>query len=132
MSKKTKKAQNRILDEIKSQLIAQAERWGKKDYYTPLKLEEMEIDQCQKILGDLLAEKNNLEYEMAMLGSDKREVLIKTERLNSYIKKAHKVIDAHARKINKMINNVIGDQKIIDKAESLINKKPRISVEIGE
>ena len=92
MAKKSKKGQVRILNEIRDQLVLQAERWGRKGYYTPLKLEEIELEQCRKIRSDFLAEKSNLEYEMNMIGTDKREVLIKIERLESYIKKADRVI----------------------------------------
>jgi hypothetical protein len=132
MSKKRKSTQKRIIEEIKTQLITQAERWGNKAYYTQLKLEEMELDQCKRILGDLLSEKNNLEYEMAMLGTDKKEVLIKTERLETYIKKANRIIDAHNKNIGKIINKEIGDRAAIGRAASKLGMIPAISVRIGD
>ena len=131
MAKKSKKGQLRILNEIRDQLVLQAERWGRKGYYTPLKLEEIELEQCRKIRSDFLAEKSNLEYEMNMLGTDKKEVLIKIERLESYIKKADRVIEAHEKRIEKMLQKMIGDKSAIKKAESYIKTKPRISVMIN-
>jgi len=130
MSKKSKKAQLKILNEIRDQLIRQAERWGKDGHYTPLKLEEMELEQGRKIRSDLLTEKSNLEYEMSMLGTDKKEVLIKIERLDSYIKKADRVILAHEKKIAKIIEKIIGDRSAIKKAENTVRTKHLISVMI--
>lgn len=131
MSSKSKKAQNRILTEIRDQLVLQAERWGRTDHYTPLKLEEIELEQCRKIRSDLLAEKSNLEYEMNMLGTDKREVLIKIERLDSYIKKADRVIESHERRIERMLDKLIGDRKAVKRAHAYIDKASAISVLVG-
>jgi len=131
MSGKRKKGQVRILHEIRDQLILQADRWGRKDYYTPLKLEEMELEQCRKIRGELLAEKANLEYEMSMLGTDKKEVLVKIERLGIYIKKADRVMESHERNILKALQKRIGDKKEIKRAEKSIRSEPLISVVIG-
>ncbi|MBI5700574.1 hypothetical protein HZC34_01850 [Candidatus Saganbacteria bacterium] len=131
MAKKTKKSQKSILNEIKTQLILQAERWGRKDYYTQDKLEEMELDQCRKIKGDLLSEKNNIEYELNMLDTDKKEVLIKLERLEAYLKRADKVIKKHEKTITKLYEKKIGDTEMIKKAARGYNVKPKISVMVG-
>lgn len=131
MSKKSKKAQNRILTEIRDQLVLQAERWGRTDHYTPLKLEEIEIEQCKRVKSDLLTEKSNLEYEMNMLGTDKREVLIKIERLESYIKKADRVVEGHERRIGRLLDKLVGDRKAVKQAHSIIKKEPAISVVVG-
>ncbi|KAF0134342.1 MAG: hypothetical protein FD145_722 [Candidatus Saganbacteria bacterium] len=128
MARKSKKGQFRVINEIKDQLILQADRWGKSGFYTPLKLEEMELEQCRKIKSDFLAERSNLEYEMCLLGTDKKEVLIKIERLESYIKKADRVIEAHERRINKMLDKLVGDKKAVKKAEDYINTKHTVSV----
>lgn len=127
-----KKAQLRILGEIRKQLILQAERWGKKDYYTPSKLEEIELDQCHKIKGELLSEKSNLEYEMHMLDSDKKEVLIKLERLNQYLKRADRVVNRHEKNIVRIIEKLIGNKKAIDRALKGIEPKSLISVLISD
>lgn len=129
---KRKKAQLRVLGEIKNQLILQAERWGKKDYYTPFKLEEMELEQCSKIRGELLAEKANLEYELHLVGSDKKDVLIKIERITSYIKRADWAEGRHQRKISAMIEKLTGDKAAIKKAQGSIEQKHFVSVLIND
>lgn len=126
------KAQKIILGEIKKQLILQAERWGRKNYYTPLKLEEIELEQCGRIKGELLSEKSNLEYELHVLGSDKGEVVAKVEKLGMYLKKADRVINAHKKLIEKLIQKNIGDRAQIQKAVSSINSGSSISVVVGE
>ena len=128
MARKSKKGQLRILNEIKDQLILQADRWGKKDSYTPLKLEEMVLEQSRKIKSEFLAEKANLEYEMNMLGTDKREVLIKIERLETYIRKADSVIEKHERNISRMLDKMVGDKIGVKKAEKTLKTKPNVSV----
>ncbi|MFA4967555.1 MAG: hypothetical protein WC624_04985 [Candidatus Margulisiibacteriota bacterium] len=130
MARNKKKAQSTILNEIKNQLLLQAERWDNYGY-SPIKIEEMLKDQCDKIKGDLLAEKNNLEYELNYLGTDKREVLIKIERLESYLKKANKAMEKHDRTIRRMVDKLIGDIKAVNRAKGLIDSKSQISVMLG-
>jgi hypothetical protein len=132
MSKRAKKAQGRILGEIQKQLILQAERWGRKGYYTPLKLEEMELSQCRKITGELLAEKANLEYELFLLDSNKRDVLIKLERLESYLKKASRVVKRHEKDISKMLDKIIGDKQKLKKAFAYVEPRSFVSVLISD
>lgn len=132
MARNAKKAQQRILNEIKTQLVLQAERWGRKDFYTPLKFEEMELDQCKKILGDLLSEKANIEYELHLLGTSKKEVLIKRERLEVYLKKAARVIAKHEKDIKRMIGKCLGDRNSVNNALKKYAYSPKISVMVGD
>ncbi|OGC04077.1 hypothetical protein A2276_05615 [candidate division WOR-1 bacterium RIFOXYA12_FULL_43_27] len=126
MSRKAAKGQKIILEEIKKQLVTQAERWGRTDYYTPLKLEEIEIEQCRKISGELLSEKSNLEYELHFLESDKKEVLSKIDRLEIYIKKADRAIKRHEKLIEKIIGGKTGEKIQVGA------KKSKISVLISD
>ncbi len=132
MAKKKNRGQLRVLEEIKTQLILQAKRWGKENYYTPDKLEEMENDQCRKILSDLLTEKINLEYEAHLIDCNKREIEIKLEKLNMYIKKSISVSKRHEKNISRYIDRLSGDQGKIKRATDLINRKPRVSVLLSE
>lgn len=132
MASKRKKAQLIVVEEIKNQLILQAKRWGRENYYTPLLLEEMELDACRRIKGEFLAERANLEYELHTLDSDKKESLIKLERLESYIKKSKRVIKSHEKKIKKMLEKVFGDKNSIKKALSYYNNKPQVSILISD
>lgn len=120
------------MNEVKTQLILQAERWGRTDYYTPIKLEEMEREQCQRIAGELLSEKANLEYELHMLETDKHEVLIKIERLNVYLKKATQVVKKHEKSIGRIIEAKIGDRAKIRRATSMLEPRSFVSVLISE
>jgi|GEM_PF-1300213 len=108
---KKKKAQMMILNEVKKQLLLQAERWGKAGYYTPLKLEEMELEACKRIIGDLLAEKNNLDYQMNMLAENRKEIDMKLQRLSVYLTKADRVAKSHDKNIEKILDKLIGDRK---------------------
>lgn len=126
MSRKAAKGQKIILEEIKKQLVTQAERWGRCDYYTPLKLEEIELEQCRKISGELLSEKANLEYELHFLESDKKEVLSKIDRLEIYIKKADRAVKRHEKMIEKIIGGKTGEKIQVGA------KKSKISVLISD
>ncbi len=128
MATKKKKAQMQLLEEIKKQLIIQAERWGRTGFYTPLKLEEMELEQCRKILGEFFSEKANLEYELQMLESDTKEAIIKLERLENYVNRAKGVILRHQRKIKRLIEKLIGDREKTNKAVRYLNKDQKVSV----
>jgi len=104
-----KSSQINILAEIRRQLIHQAARWGRTDFYNPVKLEEYELESCEKIRSQFLAEKNNLEYELHMLTSDKKELLIKLERLGSYIQKAERVINKHHKNLDRLFERKYGE-----------------------
>jgi homoserine acetyltransferase len=130
---KRKKAQSIILDEIKKQLILQAERWGKTGFYTPMKMEEMELDAVRRIRGDLLAEKSNIEYEMQMLASNKRELDIKVQKLGMYLKRAEKIGKKHDKNIEKILERSIGNRKNLTGAiNRTIGERSTISVLISD
>ncbi len=132
MANRQKKAQNKVLNEVLKQLVLQAERWGRKDYYTPEKIEEMVMEQCYVVKGELLAERANLEYELSSLDSNKKESLIKLERLQSYLSRADRVINQHKRVLFNFLSKKLGDQKQLKKAVNLIEDTPsQISVMIG-
>jgi hypothetical protein len=131
---KRAKAQMMILEEVKRQLVLQAERWGRSGHYTPLKLEEMEIEACRRIKGDLLSERANLEYEMHMLASNKKEIEIKLSRLESYLKRADRVGKKHGKNVDKMIEKLVGDRAKTFEALGRVGAKaePAISVLISD
>ncbi len=126
-----RKAQIKLLNEIKTQLILQAERWGREGQYNSIFLEEMELDQCQNILGDLLSEKANLEYELHMLDSNKEELLIKLERLEAYINKARMVIRGHKKNINRSLEKMITDRDKLAMLKKRMSPENSISVLIS-
>lgn len=132
MANRQKKAQNKVLNEVRKQLVLQAERWGRKDYYTQEKIEEMVLEQCYVVKGELLAERANLEYELSSLDSNKKESLIKLERLQTYLSRADRVINQHKRVIFNFLSKKLGDQKQLKKAVNLIEDKPsQVSVMVG-
>ncbi|MFH1361976.1 MAG: hypothetical protein ABIH69_04915 [bacterium] len=110
MSKK-KSAQKKLINELRKQLFTQAERLGVRDQYTPIVLEELNLDAVKKILTEFYMERSNIEYELSMMGSNKRESLIKLERLNVYIRKAEAMVERQDKKIEKLLDGNVGDQK---------------------
>lgn len=125
---KRKKAQAKLLDEIKDQLVLQADRWGKKGHYDRVRLEEMVLEQCHRVSGDLMSEKANLEYELYLLDSNKRDLLIKMERLQSYISKASRVIEKHEKSIKKQLDKLISEK---DKLELIMRRmRPESNISI--
>src|SRR3989339_170699 len=102
--RKKSKAQNKVVNELKNQLMIQAERLGIKDDYTPAWFIEQKTLAFGKILSELYAERANLEYEMNMLGSDKRDLLIKLERLHSYIRKAESLRERYTDDLTRLID----------------------------
>ena len=105
-----KNAQKKVTNELKNQLLIQAERLGIKDDYSPLVMEELKLGSIGKILTEFYMERANLEYEMSMLGSNKREVLIKLERLHAYIRKAQGLQEKHNKQFETIIEKGTGDQ----------------------
>jgi len=132
MSTKKKKAELKILEEIKNQLLLQSERFGRTGFYTPLKLEEMRLEECKKIIGEFYSEKANLEYELQMLDSDSRESIIKLERLENYTKRAEGVARKHDRVIKRLLGKLVGDKEKTKKAVNYIEKRKGISVLLGD
>jgi len=66
--KKQAKAQQKVIAEIRKQLIAQANNLGVNDYYTKEKMIDIQIEQCKKILGKFQEEKATIEYQVAYSG----------------------------------------------------------------
>ena len=132
MAKKNrKKGEQKIIKELLSQLVLQGERWGLKDYYTQLKLEEMRLDICHEIQGELLTEKSNLEYELHTVGTNKRDALIKIERLNSYIQKAKRLTNQHQSKITAILEKSIPDKDQLALALKRVKAGSSVSVMIN-
>lgn len=131
---KRKKAQMLILEEVKKQLLLQADRWGRTGYYTPQKMEEMETEACQRIRSDLLAERSNLEYELLAIKSSKKDVDIKLSKLESYIKRADRLMKRHDKNIEKIIEKMTVDRKKVFGALNTVRmkKEPLISVLISD
>src|SRR3989338_4006499 len=127
-----KNGQHKVIEEIRKQLVLQAERWGKKEYYTPQKLEEMVLEQCQAIKGDFLTEKANLEYEMQNIESDKKECLIKLEKLTGYLKKADRTTLIHKKAVSRFIEKLVGDRQKTQWALGKRLGQQKVSVLIGE
>lgn len=123
-----KRARLKILNEVKNQLVLQAERWGKAGYYTPLKLEEMEEEQCGLILSDLLSERANLEYEIYLFDVDKKELLIKLEKLQGYLKRAERVIKKHEKSIRRQLEKLMTEK---DRLKLILKKlKPENTISV--
>lgn len=125
MSKK-KNTQKKLINELKNQLFIQAERLGIREEYSPVSLAEMKLDATQKILTEFYMERANLLYELNMLGSKKKEVLIKLERLNAYVRKAEGINAKHKGEMEKQIEQGQGDIKKTKRAVSRF-KPARVS-----
>jgi hypothetical protein len=69
--KKAMRAQQKVITEIRNQLIAQANNLGLPSYYTQERILDIQIAQCQKIVQKFGEEKINLEYQLAYLGVQK-------------------------------------------------------------
>ncbi len=112
-----KKAELKLIDEMRSQLLIQAERLGIRDQYSPQWFAEQRVLSAGRVLSELYAERSNLEYELNLLGTDKKELLIKLERLNVYIKKAEGLRDKY-----------LGEHdKVIDKNFSLTENRDKLA-----
>ncbi|MFA4905355.1 MAG: hypothetical protein WC645_02505 [Candidatus Margulisiibacteriota bacterium] len=69
--KKAMRAQQKVISEIRNQLIAQAKNLGLPSYYSQERILEIQITQCQRIMQKFGEEKVNLEYQLAYLGVQK-------------------------------------------------------------
>ncbi|MDI6732167.1 MAG: hypothetical protein QME05_06370, partial [Candidatus Margulisbacteria bacterium] len=118
---KKKTAQKKLINELRNQLLIQAETLGIRDKYTPVVFEEMKLDAVRKILTEFYMERANLEYELSMFGSNKKELLIKSERLNSYIRKAEGIREQHLKKFSELLEKGVGDREKTQKAVNRIN-----------
>jgi len=66
-SKKTTNAQNKVLAEVRGQLLIQAKNLGLEDFYSREMILEIRLEQCRKILEKFLDEKKNLECQSQMI-----------------------------------------------------------------
>jgi|GEM_PF-1285051 len=128
MSRKKIKAQLRVFKELENQLMTQADRLGVREHYTPIHMLELEHDALQQHTLAFYAERANLEYEMQMLGTDKKETLIKLERLHVYIKRAERMKMQYEKRIQMMLEKLMPEKENALKAAKKIKK---ISVSIG-
>lgn len=129
---KRNKGQSRILEEIKNQLILTAERWGQSGHYTPIKLEEMVLEQCKKIKGDFLSEKANLDYELNSGAENEKESRVKIDKIRIYLKKADRSIKTHQNAIKKVLDKMVGDREKVLRVMGKVLRKPAVSLLLGE
>ena len=127
-SKKRKKAQQRILSEIKSQLTIKAKKLSVEDKYSEINFEGMKLDAAKRILDDLKAEKTNLEYELYMKGVLDKESTIKLEKIQTYINRAQRVIEKYEKHIGKMAEKAAPHREKAREAVKKITHTPKISV----
>lgn len=127
-TKKQKKAQQRILTEIRSQLHIKAKKLGIDDRFSELNFETMKMDAAKKILDDLNSERLNLEYELFMKGKLDKESTIKLEKIQTYINKAKRAMDKYVRNINKMAEKAAPNREKAKEAAKKLAHTPRISV----
>jgi hypothetical protein len=127
MSRGRKKSQKKLINELKNQLMIQAERLGIDSDYNPLAMEEMKLDSVAKILTEFYMERSNLEYEMNILGSKKKELLIKLERLHAYIRKAQGLHKKHVDKFEDLIEQGTGDQAMTRRALRQVKDPVQVS-----
>jgi hypothetical protein len=125
---KRKKAQQKILSEVKSQLHIKAKKLGIEYSYSDLNFETMKMDAARRILDDLNSEKSNLEYELYMKGVLDKESTIKLEKIQTYINKAQRVITKYEKIINKIAEKAAPDKEKTREAVKKITPTPKISV----
>ncbi len=119
MSNKKVKAQMRIFKELEDQLLIQAERVGVREDYSPMHMREIEYDALKKHLIAFYQERLNLEYEMQMLGTDKKEILIKLERLEVYIGRAERMLQLYDKEMAKILERLTPEKDKVEKAIAL-------------
>jgi hypothetical protein len=127
-TKKQKKAQQRILTEVRSQLHIKARKLGIDDRFSEINFESMKMDAAKKILDDLNAERLNLEYELFMKGKLDRESTIKLEKVQTYINKAQRAIDKEGRNVSKLAEKAAPNKEKAKEAAKRFTHTPRISV----
>jgi len=127
-SKKRKRAQEKILGEIGSQLAIKAKKLGVEDKYSAINFEEMKLDAAKKIIDDLTAERLNLEYELYMKGVLDKESTIKLEKVNTYLNKAQRVVTKYEKNIGKMAEKAAPHREKAKEAVKKIAPPPRISI----
>ena len=127
-SKKRRKAQQRILSEIKSQLTIKAKKLNIVDRFSEINFEGMKLDAAKRILDDLNAERSNLEYELYMKGVLDKESTIKLEKIQTYINRAQRVIEKYEKHIGKMAEKAAPHREKAKEAVKKITPTPKISV----
>jgi len=127
-SKRRKKAQQKILSEIKSQLTIKSKKLGVEDRYSEINFETMKLDAARRILDDLNAEKMNLEYELYMKGVLDKESTIKLEKIQTYINKAKRVIAKYEKTIGKIAEKAAPHREKAKEAVKKLTPTPKISV----
>jgi len=127
-SKRRKKAQQKILSEIKSQLTIKAKKLNIEDRFSEINFEAMKMDAAKRILDDLNSEKSNLEYELYMKGVLDKESTIKLEKIQTYINRAQRVIDKYEKHIGKMAEKAAPHMAKAREAVKKITPTPKISV----
>lgn len=128
-SPKRKKAQQKILSEIKNQLYIKAKKLGVEDRYSEQNFETMKAEAARKILDDLNAEKSNLEYELYMKGVLDKESTIKLEKIQTYINKANRVIEKYEKILSKMGEKRTKAAEKGKEAAKKLEITPKISVQ---
>jgi hypothetical protein len=127
-TKKQKKAQQRILTEIKSQLHIKAKKLGIEDRFSELNFEAMKMDAAKKVLDDLNSERLNLEYELFMKGKLDKESTIKLEKIQTYINKAKRAMDKYGRNVSKIAEKAAPNKEKAKEAAKKLSPPHRISV----
>ena len=127
-SKKRKRAQEKILGEIRNQLTIKAKKLGVDDQYSAVNFENMKIEAAKRIFDDLNAEKSNLEYELYMKGVLDKESTIKLEKVNTYISRAQRVIEKYEKAIGKVEKKKTDVLQKGKEAGSKIDQTPKISI----
>jgi len=128
-SKKRKKTQQKILNEIKTQLHVKARKLGVEDRYSEINFEAMKLEAAKRILDDLKSEKTNLEYELYMKGILDKESKIKLEKIQTYINRAQRVIQRYEKNVEKMDTKASPNREKAKEAVKKITHTPRISVQ---
>ena len=63
-SKKRMRSQNKVMGDIRGQLMIQAKNLGIENRYTRERILELKLTQCRKILEKFVEERSNLEYQL--------------------------------------------------------------------
>jgi len=129
MSKKRKQAQERILHELKSQLMLKAKKLGIDHEFSNINMTIMEKEAAEKILSELLAEKSNLEYELYMKGVLDKESTIKLEKIKSYINKAERIIEKYQKALDKEFDKKTPKKAEVKEALKKRTISPKISTQ---
>ncbi len=90
-AKKKIKAERTIVAEIRKQLMAQMSNLGEKDYYAPIKILEVQKEQCLLIKSKMSEERGLLEYQRNMLSIGMISDDI-AEQLEQKLAKAHRIL----------------------------------------